>query len=480
MSFLPILYRILEFFVNKQLTAYLTQHSILPSSQFAYRKMHSTDNTLVLAAHRRLLAKQERKYTGIVMVDMSKAFDRVKHQCLIDKLFTLGVNGRVLLWLASYLSGRSQRVKVCDALSDAVPCSRGVPQGSFLGPLLFVLYTIDISDVIPCIVVHQEFADDIILHYSDSDLETVCKTLTTPVTRLSDWLSEIGLLLNTGKTQVMLIQPWVLTGNIPVVKCKDQALTVTSTAKYLGVTIDDQLSWQQHVSSVVPKFSVAISQLWRHGRSLPIRARRLWYIGIVQARLTYASTAFFPSLALQLQSRLIKSSKSGIRAIFRLSRRESTAPPLLVSLSIPSLTHIFHYKVLFSVFRCLHDLASPLFCAYFQLTTNTGQASWDDRRIPRGKEQRLLQVPFLPGPSGRHSLTFVGNTLWNALPSDIRLHSAAFAFKLALNRINCNLLPVLVALLTCSASLHITACFLCVLDCMLTHTHTHLNYIQTL
>ena len=80
------------------------------------------------------------------------------------------------------------------------------PKAMFLGPLLFVLYTSDISDVIPCIVVHQEFADDIILDYSDSDLDTVFKTLTTAVTRLSHWLSEIGLLLNTGKTQVMVIQ----------------------------------------------------------------------------------------------------------------------------------------------------------------------------------------------------------------------------------------------------------------------------------
>ena len=67
----------------------------------------------------------------------------------------------------------------------------------------------------------------------------------------------------------------------------------------------------------------------------------------------------------------------------------------------------------------------------FQLMANTGQASRDDRRITRGQEQQLLQVPFLPGPSGRQSLTFVGSTLWNALPSDIRLHSAAVAFKVA-------------------------------------------------
>ena len=170
-SLLPIVSRLLEHCVKKQIMAHLQDHHLLPASQFAYRKSHSTKDALVLAVNRWLLARSQRQHSGVIMIDMSKVFDRVQHQHLItvlhQRLTVLhqhGIGGTVLSWFTSYLSNRRQQIKVADILSAPVDCSRGVPQGSVLGPLLFVLYTSELSAILSAILPmqasHQEFADD--------------------------------------------------------------------------------------------------------------------------------------------------------------------------------------------------------------------------------------------------------------------------------------------------------------------------------
>ena len=325
-SLLPIVSRILEFFVKQQLTAYLSTQQLFPASQFAYRRQHSTEDAVVLAVNRWLMAKAERKYTGVVMVDMSKAFDRVQHARMVSILFSLGVSGIVLQWFRSYLSDRSQCIRIGNTLSTITVCSRGVPQGSVLGPLLFILYTSELSTVLPISVVHQEFADDIILDCSDYDATDVCNRLTVALTRLADWLDSIGLLLNAAKTQVMLLKPRGRDATPCIVSCRGTALEVTRTAKYLGVVIDDELTWQPHADHLSRKCGQATGQLWRSGRSFSLRARRTWYISMIQSRLLYASNAFSPSLSKGLICRIEKLSKAGVRAVFRVRPHTETSP----------------------------------------------------------------------------------------------------------------------------------------------------------
>ena len=122
-SLLPIISRIMEAFVKKQLTAYLESAQLLPTSQFAYRKQHSTEDALVLAVNRWSLAPSRQEYTGVVFVDMSKAFDRVPHERLLTELFSLGISGTPLTSFADYLPGRFQQIRVKGHLSPAVSCS---------------------------------------------------------------------------------------------------------------------------------------------------------------------------------------------------------------------------------------------------------------------------------------------------------------------------------------------------------------------
>ena len=139
-SLLPIVSRILECFVKQQLTTYLSENGLFSESQFANKQQRSAEEAVVLAINRWLTAKTERKYTGVAIVDMWKAFDRVKHSRLIADLFSLGISGLALQWFCSYLSECFQQIKICDNLSSSTACSRGVSQGSVLVPILLILY----------------------------------------------------------------------------------------------------------------------------------------------------------------------------------------------------------------------------------------------------------------------------------------------------------------------------------------------------
>ena len=293
-ALLPISSRLLESVVKNQLTAFLDAHSLLPSTQFGYRKLHSTEDALVFAVNRWLKAKSDHKVTGVVAVDMSKAFDRVKHNVLISELFSLGLHSTVLKWFCSYLSGRCQIVRSQDDYSESRICSRGVPQGSVLGPLLFVLYTRHLHSILPSNVSHQEFADDVLLDFSHHDPTIVSATLSKAINCLAAWLDNIGLVLNAKKTQVMFVRPRGALPEPPQVSCQGQLLDTVHELKYLGAYVDDALSWRRQVEQVSARCARAIGRLWRHGDSLTLVARRSWYISMVQSTLSYASNAYFP------------------------------------------------------------------------------------------------------------------------------------------------------------------------------------------
>ena len=416
-SLLPATSRILERAVKVQLTKYLEESTLFPESQFGYRRNHSTEDALVLAVNLWTQAKANLKTTGVVMVDLTKAFDRVKHEALVEELFSLGLHGTALEWFQSYLSDRKQRIKTSTLMTENHDCTRGVPQGSVLGPLLFLLYLRRFSQVLPSNVVHQEFADDIVLHCSDRNPDVVTASLSSAVNNLAAWLEDRGLLLNPSKTQVMFIKPRGVQDVISSVNFQGKPLAVVHTVKYLGMFIDDDLKWTSHVQHVSTKVGKTIAQLWRHGAALSLRARKAWYVSLVQSTITYGSNAFSPGISKQLLSELLKLAKSGVRSVFRLHLPVSTAP-LLSKLGVVLPDLIFRRKVIIFVYRCVHNLSSILFSQFFESTSFTRVAH--SQLITRGSRSSLLQVPFFRGAVGRSSISFVGSVLWNVLPAGVR------------------------------------------------------------
>ena len=168
-----------------------------------YRAKHSTEDAVTLAVACFYDAADQKLHTGAVLTDMSKAFDKVRHQHLVNDLFSVGISKSALSWFISYLSGGKQRAVLASGnTTEYQPCESGVPQGSVLGPLFFCIYMSGVAQAAD--PAHSQiFADDILLDSFSKSVEELNLTLSSSVSRLQSFLLEKGLILNPAKTQVL-------------------------------------------------------------------------------------------------------------------------------------------------------------------------------------------------------------------------------------------------------------------------------------
>ena len=308
-SLLPVVSKLLEKFVHRQLTRHIQRNiekEFLPHEQFAYRAQHSCEDALALAIDRWNCALDRGQLCGVVLADMSKAFDRVVHQTLVECLQEIEVN---------YLSNRHQMVKMPDALGQKSPCTRGVPQGSVLGPLLFCIYIRKVSSVFTHSVC-QIYADDICFYYSGDKAADITNRLTKDLNNLDAYLSNKGLLLNPNKTQFLLLHRASSSQDQCSISCRGVDIKSSPMAKYLGLLIDETLSFKDQVEHVCDTVHKKLGA-FRHGRrNLSHAARRMFYLSVLQSTLDYASSAYCHCLSQSLYNRLVVCSHNAMKKTF--------------------------------------------------------------------------------------------------------------------------------------------------------------------
>ena len=232
-----------------RLSKFLEECNILFEKQFGFRNNHSTNHALVNIVEHIKKNLDKKLYTCGVFVDLEKAFDTVNHNILINKLEHYGIRGSYNKWLNSYLSQRKQTLTINNSKSKQGDITCGVPQGSVLGPLLFLIYINDMNVAVKSSIIHH-FADDTNLLGSDKKLKSLKKKINKDLEYLFDWLCANRLSLNTKKTEFILFRP---NNNYECrIKLKINQSTIRESPKinYLGVLLDNKLSWKFHIAEL--------------------------------------------------------------------------------------------------------------------------------------------------------------------------------------------------------------------------------------
>ena len=252
-SLLSIFDKIMEKIMHERLYKFLELNNILYSKQFGFRKNNSTIDALIKITDKIRESVDKGKYGCGIFIDLRKAFDTVNHNILLLKMEHYGVRGPSLQWFRSYISERKQYVYINGECSELKQISCGVPQGSVLGPLLFLIYINDLPNISKKLDLYL-FADDTNIYYEDKSLENLEIRVNKELKNLYLWLSVNRLALNIEKTNFVIFHPFnkPLKYNVTILIHK-KAITEKKSIKYLGILIDSTLSWKDHITNLSKK-----------------------------------------------------------------------------------------------------------------------------------------------------------------------------------------------------------------------------------
>ena len=418
-SILPTISKILERAVHLQLYEYLIDNGLLTDKQFGFRPKRSAVTALACFADEVLGDMERGKMCGAVFLDLSKAFDTVDHKILLSKLESIGVSPDALRWFKSYLSNRAQRTSCGNELSDALPITCGVPQGSILGPLLFIIYVNDLPSV-PKHCNISLYADDTVLYCFSSSISDLRESLNMDLIRIASWLNDNKLSLNLDKSRCMLIGS---SRNLKKsaylsVAVYNKVISSTDTFKYLGVTLSSNFTWKDHVDAISCKINQRLGLLRRIKYLLPFGARLLFYNSLILPIFNYADIVWGDKNNVEAMSSLqILQNKSAKLILDR--PLYSSATDAIQALGWIRLEDRCSYHRCLYIFKCLNNLTSNSL-AFLKNTNihNYNTRSKDNLRLP--KVSKIW---------GKQRIEYQAVKEWNNLSQNVRNSNNIQAFK---------------------------------------------------
>ena len=355
--------KLLEKVVASRLNRFLSVNHLLESHQSAYRVFHSTETALTKVYNDIALALDERKVAGLVLLDLSAAFDTIDCEMLLDRCeHEFGLRDTVLRWLKSYMTNRKQSVSISGHLSHSRTLSCGVPQGSILGPLLFIMYTSPLGRLLrQDNVLFHLYADDTQLYMlcEEETLSHNIQHMEGVITKVMDWMAASMLKLNSNKTEFLLISTKQQLQNLRDVHLRvgNDVIHRTDHARNIGVTFDSTLSMIPHINSLSSSLNYHLRNISRIRPFLTRDSTEKIIHALISSRLDYGN-ALLVNLPAYCLRPLQLAQNTAARIIMRMGRYKHVSMTLQALHWLPVQARI-HYKVACLTFKAIHGLSPP-------------------------------------------------------------------------------------------------------------------------
>ena len=424
-SVVPIVAKIFEKLVHNQLYRYLATNNLLANNQSGFRSLHSTLTALIDANNSWCVNIDKGLINGVVFIDLKKAFDTIDHKILIQKLKVYGIDRNTLPWFESYLLNRQQHCSINGHISKDRNLSVGVPQGTLLGPLLFLIYINDLPNSIG--LGHSRmYADDTSISFAAQTKHELQTLINRELSNVNIWLKSNKLSLNVAKTEFMTIgsrQRLMTQANAPIdIHIESSKIKQVSKTKSIGVIIDETLSWAEHVNYISKKISSAIGALKRVRCFIDQATAAKIYKAIIEPHFNYCSPVF-DGISQKLDDKLQKLQNRAARIVTRSSFDES-AKPLLDMLGWDTVSVAREKQKAITMFKSVNSLAPKYLMDMFSYR----QSLYNFRN-----SENILNVPKPRTNYLKRSLGYSGAVLWNGLTCDMRTARSLADFKKQLN-----------------------------------------------
>lgn len=412
--------KILEHILVHFIAEFLEHNKLLSNHQHGFRKNLSTTTQLITTIHEIASTLDSAGQIDLVFLDFSKAFDRVCHSKLLTKLHRFGLPSFIINWIQQYLSYRSQFVVIDGYPSRRLPVTSGVPQGSVLGPILFLMYVNDITTSVCPDAEIRLFADDCLI-FKKVTCQNDQISLNRSLARIHEWCTTWSMSLNSEKTVLLRItnkrQPFLFT-----YKINNDTVTEATEYKYLGLTITNKLTWSSHIEKICTAATQKLGLLRHKLKNAPSNAKLLAYKSFILPKIEYASAVWDPHYQKD-KHRLEMVQRRAVRFIFNKYKRTDSPSSIMLVNKIPTLEQRRKIARLKFLFLLYHNKLNVNAGAYIQpFLSRTSRNRHTCNLLPYQTRTNLFKNSFFPRTI----------TDWNSLPENIVLSQSANVFERAL------------------------------------------------
>ena len=416
-SLTSIVSKLFEHILSSNIRKHLESNNILHHCQHGFRQFHSCETQLISLVQDLTLNFDEDIQTDLVSMDFAKAFDTVPHHRLLYKLQWYGIQGKVHQWISNFLINRRQKVILGNAHSSLVDVSSGVPQGTVLGPILFLIYIDDLPDCVRYSTIRL-FADDCIIYRPIKSIEDT-QLLQEDINAIAKWALSWLMKFNIPKCCCLRFTEAKIHRVDSTYHLYDTSLSLSDHCKYLGVILQSNLKWNRHIEETIAGTNSILGLLRRNIKVASTYVKDLAYRALIRPKLEYASVVWSPWQQF-LVDNIEKVQRRSARYVLNDYRSDSSVTAMINHLNWESLEDRRNKASLHTFYKMFNNLTMIPYIQYVQLSTVTStRYSHPFKLIPMLAKKNPLKYSFL-------SRTI---PLWNQLPQDLVNSNSLISFK---------------------------------------------------